>query len=264
MAGLDIQSSIDHLVEILSQRPACVALTGAGLSTRSGIPDFRSPDAGLWARLDRLPDVEQSRVMTIHSFKENPAGFYQRFSPLLATILSAEPNPAHHALARLEADGYVRAIVTQNGDMLHQQAGSQQVIEIHGTLARAICLSCYRWDEGLPHWQQLLADGTVPHCRQCGGLLKPDVILTGEQLPALLVLKARRLLQACDVILAVGTSFSVRPVVDWVERACAQGKKLAIVNLTPTSLDSVAEVVIRDDVVEVLPLVVEKLSHSHS
>jgi len=190
MAEHGDQRSIDRVVDLLSQRPSCVALTGAGLSTRSGLPDFRSPDTGLWARIETMPEGEAS-VMTLQGFKENPATFYRRFSFLLEKILSAEPNPAHFDLAQLEASGYLQAIVTQNRDLLHQKAGSQQVIEIHGTIARAMCLSCYRADDGLVHWQRLLADGSIPRCRYCGGVMKPDVILTGEQLPAQLALSVR-------------------------------------------------------------------------
>jgi NAD-dependent deacetylase len=222
------------------------------------LPDFRSPDTGLWARIETLPESE-ARVVTLQGFKENPEAFYRRFSFMLQKILAAEPNPGHVALAQLEAGGYLQAIVTQNGDMLHRKAGSKQVIEIHGTVASASCISCYRAGDGLIHWQRLLADGTIPHCRHCGGVIKPDVILTGEQLPARLAVRARRLLQECEVILAAGTSFAGGPVTDWVEQALAQGKKLIIVNSSPTILDSVAEVAIRDDVVEALPTIVERL-----
>ena len=250
--------SLDRVVELLSHRPACVALTGAGLSTRFGLPDFRSPDTGLWARIETLPEHE-ARDMTLQGFKENPAAFYGRFTFLLEKILAAEPNPAHLALAQLEAGRYLQAIVTQNGDLLHQKAGSRQVIEIHGSLASATCISCYRSDDGLVYWQRLLADGTLPRCRQCGGVMKPDVILSGEQLPAQLAVTARRLLRECKVILAAGTSFAGGPVMDWVEQALAQGKKLIVINSSPTILDSIAEVVVRDDVVEALPSIAEEL-----
>jgi NAD-dependent deacetylase len=258
MTDLLNPKNIERVVEILMQRPSCVALTGAGLSTRSGIPDFRSPGRGLWNQIEKMPD-DKSKMMTYQGFRENPEAFYKHFRLLLEIILSAEPNPAHIALAELEASGYIQATITQNGDMLHQKAGSQTVIEIHGTLDRAVCMSCYRSDEGLFYWRRLLTEDTIPRCRYCGGLMKPDVILTGEQLPAQMVLKAKRLFEECDVILAAGTSFSGGPVMDWVENAHEQRKKLVIINLSSTILDSVADVVIRQDVVEVLPMIVEKL-----
>jgi len=258
MVSHSIKSGIEQVVELLKQHRSCVALTGAGLSTRSGIPDFRSPGAGLWDQIENLPD-DYSRVMTLQGFTQNPEAFYKRFRFLLDVVLSAEPNRAHLALAALEAGGYLQGIVTQNGDMLHQKAGSQKVIEIHGTIARATCISCYQSDEGLSYWGKLLAEGTVPQCRHCGGVMKPDVILTGEQLPRQTVLQAKKLLQTCDLILAAGTSFAGGPIMTWVEAACKLGKRLIILNLSPTILDSLADVVIQADVVEALPAIVEKL-----
>jgi NAD-dependent deacetylase len=252
------QRSIDRVVELLSPRPACVAFTGAGLSTRSGLPDFRSPDTGLWVRLEQLPD-DAANVMTLQGFKETPAAFYNRFRNPLQKILSAEPNPAHLALAQLEAGGYVQAVVTQNGDLLHQKAGSQHVIELHGSIAQATCVSCYRTEAGTPHWQRLLADGLVPRCRTCGGVMKPDVILTGEQLPAQPALSAQKLFRACEVILAAGTSFSGGPIMGWIEQACVHGTNLIIINSSPTILDSVATITIRADVVDVLPAIADEL-----
>jgi NAD-dependent deacetylase len=261
MVSHRIERSIEQVVELLKQHRSCVALTGAGLSTRSGIPDFRSPGTGLWTRIEDLTD-DYAKVMTLWGFSQNPEGFYQRFRFLLAIILSAEPNPAHLALAALEGGGYLQGIVTQNGDMLHQKAGSQRVIEIHGTIARATCIRCYQSNDGMSYWQRLLAEGTVPQCRHCGGVMKPDVILTGEQLPRQMVLQAKRLLQTCDLILAAGTSFAGGPIMSWVEKACEQGKRLIILNLSPTILDSLSDVVIQADVVEVLPAIVERLNLS--
>lgn len=253
------QEKIEQVAEILLQHSPCVALTGAGLSTRSGLPDFRSPGKGVWERLEKMPD-SASAIMTLQGFKEYPEVFYSHFRLFLDKILSAKPNPAHIALTKLEASGYVQVIITLNGDMLHQKAGSQNVIEIHGSLARAICISCYQPDDGMLHWRQYLENGEMPRCRHCGGIMKPDVILTGEQLPVTKVMKAKKLLRESNMILAVGTSFSGGPVMRWIEKACEQGKKMVIINLTPTILDTLAEVVIRADVVEVLPTLAKKLS----
>jgi NAD-dependent deacetylase len=256
------QRKIEQVAEILLQHPFCVALTGAGLSTQSGLPDFRSPGKGLWEQVEKMPD-SVSAVMTLQGFKMNPEAFYNRFRLFLERILSAKPNPAHIALAELEACGYIQAIITMNGDTLHQTAGSQKVIEIHGTIARAICISCYQPDEGMYHWQQYIENGKIPQCRHCGGIMKPDVILTGEQLPVRMVLEAKKLLHECDVVIAVGTSFSGGPVMNWIEKVREQGKKIVIINLSPTILDSIADVVIRADVAEVLPAIAEKLGKTH-
>jgi len=251
------QRSIDRVVSILSPRVSCVALTGAGLSTRSGIPDFRSPGTGIWEKVERA-DKEQNKIMTIQGFKEEPAAFYTGFHKFLEVILSAEPNEAHFALAELENGEYIQGVVTQNGDMLHQKAGSQNVVEIHGTLARATCISCYQSCDGLSLWKRFLSDGTMPKCR-CGGIIKPDVILTGEQLPKQKILKAKRMIEGCDVILIAGTSLSGGPILNYVESSYEKGKKLIIVNLSPTVLDSVADVVVRADVVDALPMIMESL-----
>ena len=253
------QGKIEQVAEMLSEYSPCVALTGAGLSTRSGLPDFRSPGKGLWTRLEKMPE-SASTVMTLQGFKEHPEAFYSRFRFFLEKILSAKPNPAHIALAELEARGHIQAIITMNGDMLHQKAGSQRVIEMHGTLATATCISCYQPDNGMLHWQPYLENGEIPRFRRCGGIMKPNVILTGEQLPVKMVLKAKKLLGESNMILAVGTSFAGGPVMKWIEHACEQGKKMVIINLTPTLLDTVAEVVIQADVVEVLPAIAKKLS----
>lgn len=262
MEEIENKRKIEQVTEILLQHPFCVALTGAGLSTQSGLPDFRSPGKGLWEQLERMPD-SASVVMTLQGFIANPEAFYSRFRLFLEKILSAEPNPAHIALAELEASGYIQAIITMNGDMLHQKAEAQRVLEIHGTIARAVCISCYQPDEGMYHWQRYIESGRIPQCRQCGGIMKPDVILTGEQLPVRMVLEAKKLLTKCNAVMAVGTSFSGGPVMNWIEKAHEQGKKLVIVNLSPTILDSIGDVVIRADVTEVLPAIAEKLNFAH-
>ena len=253
-----VAESIEQAAALLARRPRCVALTGAGLSTRSGLPDFRSPGSGLWALAERLPD-DQARLMTLQGFKEAPEAFYARFRPFLAAVLSAAPNPAHLALAQLEAAGYLQGVITQNGDGLHQKAGSQTVVEIHGSLATATCLRCYRSDAGPPLWQALCARGESPRCRHCGGLMKPDVILTGEQLPWRAALKARTLLRESALILIAGTSLPGGPVLAWLEAACDRGARLAIINLGPTLLDPAAEVVVRADVVDALPAIAQRL-----
>jgi NAD-dependent deacetylase len=253
------QREINKVGETLLRQSPCVAITGAGLSTQSDQPDFRSPGKGLWEQIENMPDSIFA-VMSLQGFKVNPEAFYNRFRLFLEMILFAKPNPAHIALAELETSGYIQAIITMNGDMLHQKAGSKRVIEIHGTIARAICISCYQSDEGVPHWQQYIKTGKIPQCRHCGGIMKPDVILTGEQFPVKMVMKAKKkLLQESNVILAVGTSFSGGSVMNWIEKACEQGKKIVIINFSPTILDSIADVVIRADVAEVLPAIAEML-----
>jgi NAD-dependent deacetylase len=246
-----LELEIARAARLLTESRSAVALTGAGLSTRSGIPDFRGP-GGLWASAD-APQDELLRATSIYAFGRDPHGFYERMRPFLRLILEAEPNPAHRALADLEARGYLGAVITQNGDMLHQRAGSQNVIEVHGTLARATCIQCYQEAPGVPLLERFLEDGELPRCRACAGAMKPNVILTGEQLPRKVILAARQALRACDLLLIAGTSLPGGPVSDLPELARQHGARLVVVNLAPTLVDSLAEVVIRADVVDALP-----------
>ena len=243
-------AEIDTAAELIAASHAVVALTGAGVSTRSGIPDFRSPGTGLWElRGEPPPD-------SIHRFAQAPERFYAWLRPLLQTILPAEPNPAHRALAELEELGCLQAIITQNADGLHQRAGSAHVIEIHGTLETATCIRCYRPAAGLSVLEQYLRDGEVPRCEVCNGVMKPNVILMGEQLPFRAVQAARAALRGCDRLVIAGTSLALLSTTQFVAPALQAGACMVLINETPTPLDEQAEVVIRSDVVEALPALV--------
>ena len=248
---------VKRAAHLLSDSSRAVAFTGAGISTPSGIPDFRSPETGLWSRRG-LSDVDLEIASPLR-FAHDPQGFYNWMRPLIQKILTAEPNPAHFALAELENFGFIHAIITQNADMLHQRAGSRCVIEVHGTLAQAVCISCYKAVPSQLLLEQFLSDGEVPQCMDCGGVLKPNVIFSGEQLPAAALLAARNAVKQCDVMLIAGTSLSGGPATRLAELAQSRDTKLIIINLTPTLLDSVAEVVIRIDVAEALPAIVNNL-----
>ena len=256
---LDPSPDVDFAARLLAQSHSAVAFTGAGLSTRSGIPDFRSPGTGLWARVDETRD-DEIYAGSIHSFSRDPQAFYNGFGPLVKKIFKASPNPAHFALAELESRGFIKTLITQNADMLHQRAGSKNVIEVHGSLTMATCITCYQESPAFPLFEQFFDDGRVPLCQECGGVMKPNVILTGEQLPAQVMLAARKAVQTCDALLIAGTSLAGGPATALVERALAHGAKLIIINLLPTLLDSEAEVVIHADVVKVLPALADNLS----
>ncbi|MBE0410956.1 MAG: hypothetical protein IBX69_14645 [Anaerolineales bacterium] len=179
MTEVNIQTQVERATRLLAGSRFAVAFTGAGISTPSGIPDFRSPDTGLWAHLEASLE-EEPQVGTVHSFARDPQTFYERMKPLFQRIVTAGPNPAHHALADMEKLGIIQAVITQNADMLHQRAGSQCVIEVHGTLAEATCIRCYKVRPFRPLLERFFADGQVPTCKDCGGVIKPNVILTGE------------------------------------------------------------------------------------
>jgi NAD-dependent deacetylase len=241
------QELLDRAISLLAGASSIVALTGAGISTPSGVPDFRSPGSGLWERADPL------EVASIYSFRRQPQRFYDWIRPLAVLTLQAQPNPAHEALATLEAAGRLRSIVTQNIDGLHQAAGSRRVIEVHGHLRQATCIQCYQRLPARPIIERFVADGEVPRCGECGGVVKPDVILFGEQLPVQALHDAQQEAKRCDVLLVAGSSLEVAPVGDLPLLARDAGARLIFVNLEPTHLDSLADVVLHADVAEVLP-----------
>jgi len=243
---------ISEVAALLKEARYAVALTGAGISTPSGIPDFRSPGTGLWEQ------VQPMLVASIWAFRLRPRAFYDWMRPLAHKILEAKPNPAHFALAELERAGRLKAVITQNIDGLHQAAGSQRVFELHGHTRTATCLECGRTVDSGPLIEEFLA-GEVPRCKSCGGLLKPDVVLFGELLPADVFFAAQMECEQCDLLLVAGSSLEVAPASDLPLLALEVGAKLVIVNLQPTSLDSRASVVIRQDVATALPAIAEKV-----
>ncbi len=229
------------------------ALTGAGISTPSGIPDFRSPGSGLWEQVDPM------EVASLTAFRYHPEAFFAWIRPLAERILQAEPNAAHRALARLEAAGRLVGVVTQNIDGLHGRAGSRTVHEIHGHLREAICVTCYRRTSTDGLLTRFARTGALPRCEACGGILKPDVVLFGEQLPLQTVRAAQALLASSDLLLIAGSSLEVTPAALFPQRALEAGARLIIVNREPTYLDVRADVVFRQDVIEVLPALADEV-----
>jgi NAD-dependent deacetylase len=246
----DIDNLINQAAELLCQASHGVAMTGAGVSTPSGIPDFRSPDSGLWTQVDPLA------VASLFAFRLHPQEFYDWIRPLARLMLDAQPNPAHHALARLEAAGLLKSVITQNIDGLHQQAGSQQVHEVHGHMRQATCTRCYEVVPAGGLIESFLDHGQVPRCT-CGGVMKPNVILMGEQLPLQVMTAARQDARACDVMLVAGSSLEVEPAAGLPLVALGQGARLVIVNYQPTYLDERADVLIHADVAQVLPQIAD-------
>jgi NAD-dependent deacetylase len=202
-----------------------VVLTGAGISTESGIPDFRSP-TGIWAEVDPF------EVATIDAFRRDPEGVWRFYRTRIHSLLEAEPNPGHHALAELERRGLVQAVVTQNIDTLHTRAGSRDVVEVHGSICSSVCLSCGR-EQGLEDVLAQLQERPAPLCAACGAILKPGVVLFGELLPTAAIDRATELARSAELMLVVGSSLEVWPVAGLPLDARA----VAIVNRGPTALD---------------------------
>ncbi len=242
----DTEQAIRAARDLIRQAHHIVALTGAGISTPSGIPDFRSESSGLWMVEDPM------EVASIWAFRRRPEAFFEWVRPLTETIFKATPNPAHSALASLEHMGKLKAIVTQNIDDLHERAGSHRVLELHGHLREATCLRCFKIVPAQGLLRQFIHDGQMPRC-ECGGILKPNVILFGEMLPQDVLTQTNAEVQACDLMLVAGSSLEVAPASDLPLQAVKHGARLIIVNYEPTHADEQADVVIRADVAKVLP-----------
>ncbi len=225
--------SVDRLAELLRERQPCVVLTGAGISTESGIPDFRSAE-GIWARYDPF------EVAHIDAFRRDPARVWEFYVLRLEALARAEPNEGHDALAELEGRGRVRAVVTQNVDGLHRRAGSREVVEVHGSLREAECIQC---GVRVP-MADAVAQLPLPPCPECGEVLKPGVVMFGELLPAAAIERAQRLAAEAGLLLVVGSSLEVHPVAALPGDTLASGGALAIVNRGATPWDPRAELTI--------------------
>jgi NAD-dependent deacetylase len=247
-----VLDAIRELAALLRERPPVVVLTGAGISTESGIPDFRSA-TGIWAQYDPM------EYATIRAFRRDPVKVWEFYALRFSVLTKAEPNAGHRALAELESRGLVEAIVTQNIDGLHQRAGSRQVLEVHGSIRTASCLECGE-QVSLEEVVASLRAGAAPPCPRCGAILKPDVVMFGELLPVAALEQAVDLAREAGVLLAVGSSLEVYPVAGLPEETVAAGGALAIVNRGPTPFDRLAAIRIDGTAGETLAAVEAELS----
>lgn len=243
---MSVDSDAARLASLITEAGSVVALTGAGISVPSGIPDFRSPRTGLWSKVDPM------EVAHIEVFRRDPHRFWSFYGQRFDALDDKQPNSAHHALAALERAGFLDAVITQNIDRLHGRAGSREVIEVHGSIATSSCLECGSRFE-LPEVRRRQANALegFPSC-DCGSPLKPDVVLFGELLPAAAIARAERLAAAADVLLCIGSSLEVHPVAGLPELTLAAGGKLAIITQGRTPFDRVATVRMTGDVVDEL------------
>jgi len=248
-----IKTNIEYAAELLRNAKNAVVLTGAGISTPSGIPDFRSERTGLWSR------DEPMEVASLSTFRTDPKRFFVWFRPLASLIFSADPNPAHIGLANLEKAGRIKSIITQNIDALHHKAGSKNVIEMHGTLRTLSCTQCFQQTEAKNYLKSFVEQGELPRCPECNGLMKPDVILFGEQLPQQAWYNAQRECRQCDLILVAGSSLEVLPVAGLPMQAIDRGSHLIILNDATTYLNVRADVVIQEDIAVTIPAITEQV-----
>jgi NAD-dependent deacetylase len=242
--------SVTALAELMRSARPCVALTGAGVSTESGIPDFRSP-TGIWAQYDPM------EYATIEAFVNDPEKVWSFYAPRYRALTEAQPNDAHLALAELERRGIVSAVITQNIDLLHERAGSRDVVEVHGSIRECVCLACgARY--GLADVLRMLDGTTVPRCT-CGQVVKPGVVMFGELLEAEAIDRAFALAREAKLLLVVGSTLEVQPVAGLPWETLTAGGEVAIVNLGPTAFDGRASLKVDGKAGEVLRAVAEQL-----
>jgi NAD-dependent deacetylase len=241
---MDAMGPAREAARLIGRRGNAVALTGAGISVESGIPAFRGAQ-GLWGKYDPM------EYATLGAFLRDPAKVWEMLSEMISLCGGAAPNPAHVSLAELEAGGFLRAVVTQNVDGLHQAAGSRRVIEFHGNMDKLVCVFCWRRYATRERWTA----GVVPRC-DCGQVLKPDVVLFGEPIPWLAQEQAEEAARTCGVLLVIGTSAEVSPACEIPRIAKRAGASVVEVNPEETSLSrNVADVRLRGGASEALRMV---------
>lgn len=228
------ESGTARLAELLAGSSRAVVLTGAGVSVPSGIPDFRTPETGLWANVDPM------EVAHIDVFEGDPERFWSYYRPRFHELGDKRPNGAHHAIAELERRGLVEGVVTQNIDRLHRAAGSRTVVEVHGSIETSSCTRCATSYE-VEQIDGLFDERGVAICAGCGGGVKPDVVLFGELLPESAIARATRLAERAELMICAGSSLAVHPVAGLPQLTLESGGRLAIVTKGPTPYDGDAE-----------------------
>lgn len=240
---------IQQAGELIRSARFVVALTGAGISTPSGIPDFRSAGSGLWSKSDPM------QVASLTAFRLRPKVFFDWLRPLAKAGMEAQPNPAHAALAQLEAAGKLRSVITQNIDGLHQRAGSQRVLEIHGSMETLRCAKCKKVYPAADFWDAFILAEGIPHCPTCTQILKPDVVLYEEMLPERVWIEAEQDTRRADLMIVIGSSLEVGPVNMLPYTALQNGAKLIIITRSATYLDDYADLLLPYEIAETVPAV---------
>jgi NAD-dependent deacetylase len=253
--GTATRSAVERLAELIRESSCTVALTGAGVSVPSGIPDFRTPETGLWENVDPM------EVAHIDVFGRDPARFWSYYRPRFHSLGDKRPNAAHEALAELERRGLLAGVVTQNIDRLHRAGGSRNVIEVHGSIETSTCRGCGA-SYGLDEVDALFDGDGVAVCAACDGAVKPDVVLFGEMLPEAAMREAQALAAGADLMLCIGSSLVVHPVAGLPQVTLATGGRLAIVTKGATPYDGEAELKLEGEVDEELTALLRALPQS--
>lgn len=251
MTNSAVPDSVRRTSDLIATSRYCVAFTGAGISTPSGIPDFRSAGSGLWTQSNPM------EVASLTAFRYHPEEFFDWLRPLAAKIWTAQPNPAHLALAHLEQAGYLRGVITQNIDGLHQRSGSSEVIEVHGSVSTMVCPRCQSIFPAEVFADPFINARILPRCTHCQVLLKPAITLFEEMLPFDAWDRAVGHSRQADCYLVIGSSLEVSPANDLPRLALNNGARLIIITLSPTYLDRKADVIIKADAAAALPAIVD-------
>jgi NAD-dependent deacetylase len=252
VAGQVATDQAERLAELIRESNSTVALTGAGISVPSGIPDFRSPGEGLWEKVDPM------KVAHIDAFRRDPGEFWSYYRPRFQMLGDKEPNDAHRVLAELERRDLLEAVITQNIDQLHHKAGSDRVIEVHGSIRTSSCQWCGIQFQ-LEEVDRLFDQQGAARCSSCSGPVKPDVVLFGELLPAVAMAEAESLAAGADLMLCVGSSLEVHPVAGLPSVTLRRGGRIAVITRGPTPFDGDAAVRMDGDVVADLDAVLAAL-----
>jgi NAD-dependent deacetylase len=242
-----------RLAELVRGAERAVVLTGAGVSVPSGIPDFRTPETGLWENVDPM------EVAHIGVFERDPARFWSYYRPRFHSLAEKRPNRAHEALAELERRGLIEGVITQNIDRLHRAAGSREVVEVHGSIETSSCTRCAAAFE-LAEVEALFDDRGVAVCATCNGAVKPDVVLFGELLPERAIVRATEMAERADLMICAGSSLAVHPVAGLPRLTLEAGGRLAIVTKGETPYDDAAEVRLGGEVDEELAALLATLT----
>ena len=256
MEASELENRADTLAGWIAEADKVVIFTGAGISTESGIPDFRSP-GGLWDKYDPDDFLYQKFINSEESRKK----YWQMHNDLYHILTKADPNQAHYACVELDKMGKLDCVITQNVDNLHQKAGlnEEKVIELHGNAMKAFCLSCGKQytRESIQEW---LENGIeVPYCEDCSGIIKPATISFGEQMPVEETMEAEKRSRSCDLFIVMGSSLVVHPAAFMPLYANESGARLAIINLTSTPCDSRADLIISEKTGKVMKKILEKV-----
>ena len=246
-----MEEKIETLAQLIYESKKIIALTGAGMSTESGIADFRSPESGLWTKVDPY------EFGSISSYVARTGKNLNFMLEMGMNIFRAKPNKGHKSLTKLQKLGKLKGILTQNIDGLHQKAKTNNIIELHGTVNEAICLRCKKVYPITTMINQFVKERKSPSCEVCNGLLKPNAIFFGEPLESKTLQAAEKMIEVCDLMIVLGSSLVVYPAAFYPRKILSKGAKLAIINIQETDIDSSAVVVIHQKIGEVLPKVVE-------